>query len=230
MFLLLATACFVIVCCVIDHWYRSHPHIKVCRGLPALPVALQPSFLPITRLFGHLPLLKTFTGRGIHPSSAFLTTIYGCHVVDPVASNGYAVMWLGPLPIIALFRPETAELLLSSNTNISKSIHYSFLTPWLGTGLLTSSKDKWRTRRKLLTPSFHFKILDSFVPIMAESMKQLIAVLDDVVDRKHGLVDDLSKLMLLCALDVICGEFPPLCPFFINLSFYFNPLSLLLFT
>ena len=207
MLLLVATACFIIVCCIINYLYTNHPRIKTACYLPALPVAKLPECLPITGLFGHLPLLQTFIRRGQRPSSAMLSVLAGCHYVEPVASNGYGVMWFGPIPVIALLRPETAEVLLSSNTNISKSTHYSFLNPWLGTGLLTSSKDKWRVRRKLLTPSFHFKILDSFVPIMAQSMKQLIAILDDLVIRKCGIVDDLPKLMLLCALDVICGEF-----------------------
>lgn len=39
--------------------------------------------------------------------------------------------------------------ILSSPKHIDKSRDYSFLQPWLGTGLLTSFGQKWHHRRKV---------------------------------------------------------------------------------
>lgn len=181
--------------------------IKVASKLPGIPVFPLSETIPVCNGFlGHLPLLKRYLNVGLDPGAALISIIHASHHIEPIASNGIAVLWLGPIPIIGLFRPETAEVLLSSNSLITKSIQYKFLMPWLGTGLLTSRGEKWRQRRKLLTPSFHFKILENFVPIMAGQMEQLVTILNSTIDKKQGLVEDLSKLMLMCALDVICGK------------------------
>lgn len=68
--------------------------------------------------------------------------------------------WLGPFPILMVFHPDACEIILRSSKHIQKSFIYEFLHCWLGTGLLTSKGEKWSQRRKLITPSFHFTILE----------------------------------------------------------------------
>ncbi|XP_009693615.1 PREDICTED: cytochrome P450 4V2-like, partial [Cariama cristata] len=46
-------------------------------------------------------------------------------------------LWIGPLPIMILYHPDSVEVILSSSKHIEKSYLYKFLHPWLGTGLLT---------------------------------------------------------------------------------------------
>ncbi|EDW02205.1 GH21869 [Drosophila grimshawi] len=67
---------------------------------------------------------------------------------------------------------ENVELILNDPSLISKSLVYEFLKPALRTGLLTSTDKKWHTRRKMLTPTFHFNILGQFEEIFkVESLK-----------------------------------------------------------
>lgn len=66
-------------------------------------------------------------------------------------------LWMGSLPLIFILGPNAAEELLHSSKNIEKAYLYNFLHSWLGTGLLTSKGEKWKTRRRLITPTFHFR-------------------------------------------------------------------------
>jgi len=59
--------------------------------------------------------------------------------------------------------PKIVEAILTSHKNLDKSTDYNMLVRWLGTGLLTSTGRKWHQRRKIITPTFHFKILDEVI-------------------------------------------------------------------
>ena len=114
-------------------------------------------------------------------------------------------LWLGPFPVIATISPEAAKTVLESNTVITKGIEYGIIKRWLGTGLLTSTGDKWKTRRKLLTPAFHFNVLNSFLRIYDEEAKILLTQLEEHADT--GKIFNFFPYIKRCALDVICGWF-----------------------
>lgn len=103
---------------------------------------------------------------------------------------------------VVISDPKTAEGILSSQKLIEKSEDYDKLKPWLGTGLLIASGNKWHQRRKIITPTFHFQILEKFVQIMDEQGKVLIEKLSNFVDQEV----DIFPLVNLYALDVICGS------------------------
>jgi len=84
------------------------------------------------------------------------------------------------LPFVILMHPEDIELVLSNTSHNTKSKVYDFIQDWLGTGLLTSTGSKWHKRRKMLTPAFHFNILQEFLEmlnnetqILVENLKEL---------------------------------------------------------
>lgn len=98
--------------------------------------------------------------------------------------------------------PKVAEGILSSQKLIEKSVDYDLIKPWLGTGLLIASGKKWHQRRKIITPAFHFQILEKFVEIMDEQGQVLI----EKLSRLDGQEVDVIPLTNLYALDVICGR------------------------
>ncbi|XP_078534213.1 cytochrome P450 4V2 isoform X1 [Lissotriton helveticus] len=109
-------------------------------------------------------------------------------------------IWIGPLPFIILFHAHNVETILSTSKHMDKSVLYKFLHPWLGTGLLTSTGNKWRSRRKMLTPTFHFAILEEFLEVMNEQSKILVNKLEKHVDKEafNCFMD-----VTFCALDII---------------------------
>jgi cytochrome P450 family 4 len=86
---------------------------------------------------------------------------------------------------------------------ITKSDEYDYIMPWLATGLLTSTGKKWLNRRKIITPAFHFKILEDFVEVFDKQSSILAKKLKKFEGRGEF---DIFPLTALCALDVICGE------------------------
>lgn len=105
---------------------------------------------------------------------------------------------------------------------MQKSRLYEPLLPWLKTGLLTSSGknviyeygtlsvinfnytgEKWHTRRKILTPAFHFNILQQFVKIFIRKTKDLLNTLEERCDEPFV---DVMPLITDFALHSICGK------------------------
>ncbi|KAM9622484.1 LOW QUALITY PROTEIN: cytochrome P450 4V2 [Trichechus inunguis] len=125
-------------------------------------------------------------------------------------SEGYQYMsllklWIGPVPMVMVYSAGSVEVILTSSEQIDKS-SMKFLEPWLGQGLLTNyarisfTENKWCTRRKMLTPTFHFTVLEDFLDVMNEQANILVNKLEKHVNREA------SKFfyITLRALDTVC--------------------------
>ncbi|GMR47782.1 hypothetical protein PMAYCL1PPCAC_17977, partial [Pristionchus mayeri] len=95
---------------------------------------------------------------------------------------------------------ETLKDIIDSSEEITKGGEYEVFVPWLGRGLLISTEDKWRSRRKMLTPTFHFSMLDGYVAIMNRHAKICV----DVLEERAGKELDMYAVVKMCALDIIC--------------------------
>ena len=73
---------------------------------------------------------------------------------------------LGITPFVFLADESSFESILSSTKHIEKNFGYKFLIPWIGEGILISGGKKWKTRRRLLNASFHYKILENYCESM----------------------------------------------------------------
>lgn len=123
--------------------------------------------------------------------------------------NGVFRFYVGSHPTVAVFRADYLEIVLNSKSTMEKSVDYEVLHSWLGTGLLTSSGEKWKTRRRLLTPAFHFRILDSFVqPMNAKARGLVEKILQRLTEPWINIVPLVAECALSILLETIMGVFP----------------------
>ncbi|XP_033222769.1 cytochrome P450 4C1-like [Belonocnema kinseyi] len=96
------------------------------------------------------------------------------------------------------------KVILSSTELIKKSYIYGTLDPWLGQGLLTSTGEKWFHHRKMITPAFHFGVVDTFFEIMSEKAEILNQVMEEEIKKNPGKPIDFFDFANRCALDILC--------------------------
>uniref|UniRef100_A0AAT9UUQ0 Cytochrome P450 4NW1 n=1 Tax=Maconellicoccus hirsutus TaxID=177089 RepID=A0AAT9UUQ0_MACHI len=161
--------------------WRWPSHRKLCRKIP------RPKFLPF---FGIGLDLVVLEHSELMPYIANLWKKHGPLVY---------VEYLG-VPNVFMGEPQDIEAVLNNSQHITKGMEYQALLPWLCEGLLTSTGTKWHMRRKMLTPTFHFKILENFMPIFNRNAKFLTKKLMST----NNTPVDIDAYVSLCTLDIIC--------------------------
>ncbi|CAH2102416.1 unnamed protein product [Euphydryas editha] len=81
-----------------------------------------------------------------------------------------------------------------------KSNVYKILKPWLNDGLLLSNGSKWQHRRKILTPAFHFKVLQKYYSALEENSERLI----NALEKTSGEAIDVVPVISEYTLNTIC--------------------------
>ena len=144
-----------------------------------------------------VPLLGNALMRPRDPVKAFKQLLEFNHIYDRLY-----VRWIAYKPLVTTGRVAYAEAVLSGKEIVSKSFLYKFLHESLGTGLLTSSGNKWKSRRRAITPTFHFAILKEFVCIFEKQSKRLVQKFRETADTGEAI--DVQVPVSLATLDVIC--------------------------
>lgn len=119
--------------------------------------------------------------------------------------GGFMRMWIGPFNLsFVCTNPKDVEVILTSSKHIKKSSMYQMLVPWLGEGLLLSYGQKWQNRRKILSPAFHYKVLEGFVETFKRNTNVLRDLLLREVPENVNRIVDIHPLITSCTLDIIC--------------------------
>lgn len=155
-------------------------------------------------------LMQKFDGPKLYPIVGNLSLLLnvdqsGVFTLMRRCSEKYGTFRLWSLGIgqIHNSRVKEAEILLKSSRHADKSVMYTFLHNFLGTGLLTSNGKKWQHRRKILTPAFHFNILRQFASIFHDESEKVIAHINSRIAAGDNVLD-VATISCRFTLNTIC--------------------------
>ncbi|XP_066482547.1 cytochrome P450 4B1-like [Tiliqua scincoides] len=112
-------------------------------------------------------------------------------------------LWYGGfLGGLSVNYPEHAKTVLSRGDS-KPSIIYNFLIPWIGRGLLVLNGPKWQQHRKLLTPGFHYEVLQPYLALMVESVTVMLDKWEKLVPKGTTSSLELFEPVSLMTLDSI---------------------------
>uniref|UniRef100_A0A1A9ZLJ0 Cytochrome P450 n=1 Tax=Glossina pallidipes TaxID=7398 RepID=A0A1A9ZLJ0_GLOPL len=110
-------------------------------------------------------------------------------------------VWIFHFSFVLVQNIEYLEPILSSPRLIKKNFIYDMLRRWLNDGLLLSSGSKWHARRKIITRSYHFAILEQFVEVFDRQSETFVERLRGKADGKT--VIEMFSEVCPTALDII---------------------------
>ncbi|XP_036144042.1 cytochrome P450 4C1 [Monomorium pharaonis] len=103
--------------------------------------------------------------------------------------------------MVSIRHPDDLQVILSGTKHLEKSVQYNILHPWFGMNVLTKIGSAWQSRRKVLTPVFHFNILQQFTEILIKEGKSMTKSLKNT----EGIITkDLIPFISEHTLNAIC--------------------------
>lgn len=132
-------------------------------------------------------------------------------------------VWVLMFPFFAILKPEDLQVVLSSRKHTEKIFFYKLLHNFLGNGLITSSgefchrmkdirsaiiklflslADTWSLHRRLIQPTFHMNILETFVGTFVDASNLLVKRLKDGPNELN-----ITHMVNQCVIDILNGEF-----------------------
>lgn len=107
-------------------------------------------------------------------------------------------VWYGPYCIVVIDQAKDLQIVLNSPKCRDKSEVYKFVG--LSKGLVVAGGDLWKSHRKLLDPSFHVNVLQSFMPVFNRKSKTLVCELGK---RSNQPEEDVFLQVAACTLETL---------------------------
>ena len=95
--------------------------------------------------------------------------------------------FVGPVGYISVAHPEIIKEIVKAKPP-KHPFYKQMLGQWIGEGLLLAGGNKWLRHRRMITPAFHFDILDTFMPIYNESTNVMLSLWEEESQREGYVV------------------------------------------
>lgn len=132
----------------------------------------------------------------------------GC-LTDCAKKYGDAVFFrFFNVPICLLVHPDYIEqVLVTQQSNFSKSRDYRVLSHVMGEGLLTAEGEAWRSQRRLVQPAFLHENIAGYGRVMVECAKRMLDTWEEGVAR--DIHRDMTRLTLEIVTRALFGTSNP---------------------
>ncbi|XP_076087488.1 cytochrome P450 4F6-like isoform X1 [Mytilus galloprovincialis] len=113
-------------------------------------------------------------------------------------------LWISFIrPIIVMHHPDTMRAILKTSEPKPRGLGTVYImgVDWLGEGLLIANGERWARNRRLLTPAFHFDILQPYIKVYNRATDVLLEKIED--RSKANKSFELFSNIGLCSLDII---------------------------
>src|SRR5215469_14505235 len=140
-----------------------------------------------------LSLFAQLRAAGQNPFATIPRIAYEQPIWDAKSAFGNQLLVSDPVGI--------KRVLLDNVANYPKAeLDTRILSTAFGDGLLTSSGEKWRTHRRIMSPSFDMRSIASYAPIITNAVETRLKLWEQKGD---GAEIDVANEMLQLTLDVI---------------------------
>nr|CAB3235916.1 cytochrome P450 4F4-like [Phallusia mammillata] len=133
-------------------------------------------------LYGHLKKVPLYTYEGLLQMAGMLTSY-------PV----YFGYWMGPFNfVLNVYHPDVLKTILSKSSPKAPG-YQRIIAPLFGDGLIANSGETWKRHRRLLTPIFHFNILQQHCEVFNSNCQPVIDWCEEVAIS--GKAEDISVML-----------------------------------
>lgn len=110
-----------------------------------------------------------------------------------------ARFWMGPFFCVYVTEPNDLQIILNHPNALNKTFIYNFGDDFVGKSLLTAESKLWRQRRRIIEPTFHIKILETYIKTFERQSEVLVRELD----KTNGKTVDVFNYLNKCTMDMI---------------------------